>query len=187
MGKRLAFFRDKTLQSWAPLDGTSEIRLPPFESLGFLTALALRPGANQIALGMYSGVVVVWDTQTGVAKHYETPGEYPTQVAFDGHRRIFVAFRGGSIAEFDTENQKEIDPRFIGSGDTVKALSISPDGTQLVAAADNEVTVWAIARRRPLVTLSNDRAATSLDWSQDRRHIAVGYRHGAVRIFRLPN
>ena len=159
-------------------------------------AAAISRDASLIGVANYAAnlQIEVWDTQTAtlISRHLSV-GNFTERLAFssDGDR-IFVAGRGGLLAERHLETQYQPGTNsvklFLGHRDIVSAIALSPNEQQIVSGDfSGRVVIWDVESGRALVTLADGgKRVTGLDWNSDGRRIAAGKEDGTVQIWTLP-
>jgi serine/threonine protein kinase len=102
-----------------------------------------------------------------------------------------IASRSGSVALGLESGAVEIlaadgalAHRWTAGPSTIRSLALSPDGTRLVTADGARATLWDVASNRALADLPSDGPPSSVDFSPDRRTVAVGSSDGTVVLWR---
>jgi WD40 repeat protein len=152
--------------------GKTQIDALNIKDTDWLTA-AYSSDGRTIALGSARGMIVFWPYPIPW-EHSWRRGDPIDPVAYDRH------VRRSRVAEVRA-----------GSGDAVRRIAFSPDGTTLAASVGDVVVLWnyqhpdekppAVSNRR--VLRGHDRAVRSLAFASEGRTIATASLDGTLRIW----
>ena len=157
----------------------------PGES-GAANSVSVSPGSRLLAAGYQSGVVKLWDPNTG-----KTVASLPGQVgsvsavAFSPDNRLLAATSGDrTVRLWDFAQQKEA-ARLVGHREPVLAVAFSPDGhTVATASADATVRLWdAATGEGRAVFAGHTDWGTSVVFSDDGHLVFSGGRDRSVRVW----
>ncbi|HEV3471234.1 MAG TPA: TIR domain-containing protein, partial [Pyrinomonadaceae bacterium] len=142
------------------------------------TALAFSPDENRIATGHRGGEVRLWDAHGGGLL-----GEWPgsdavvTKLVFTPDGETCVVARSGGPAQVRSVRTGEVLMEVEAAGEdvSIEDVSLSADGSLLLAAEGKVVHAWDVAGRRRLYTLAGHTDEVSRSaFSRDGRFIVTG-------------
>jgi RNA polymerase sigma factor (sigma-70 family) len=108
----------------------------PAQSLGPLgrpDSLAFSPDGKTLYASCWDHTIYAWETATGKLRHafHRQPGGVRSAIAADG-KRVASGDLEKTVILWDTANGKEV-RRFVGKGEQVGCVALSPDGKLLAA------------------------------------------------------
>lgn len=154
----------------------------------WVTAIAFRPGSDQIVTGHDDGMIRLWERNNPRPRR-EFRGHESTLSALrfshDGHR-LASAAEDRVILLWDIE-RGEITGRLVGHSDRIPALAWLPDGRRLASAGwDTTARLWDTQTCEPIILLNShaDQVHT-LALSPDGRLLASADSANAVHVWDL--
>lgn len=148
------------------------------------------PNGRVIASGMQDGALHFWYLSSG--KDSQMRG-YPGKVhltGWSGDSRWLASNAGNEIVCWDfsgkgPEGSKPV--QLSGHTDRVECLAFQPGGPYLVSAGrDWRLSLWLPGKaKQALDAHLTDSEPSSVRWSPDGRHVAVGERKGKLTVFEL--
>ena len=152
---------------------------------------AFSPDGQRVLTGdVEISAVKIWDLSVrGDEEVVNLPTDYlaPVDVAFLPDGRIVAAHEHGaaSIWEADGTHVASLGPGG-GSDQPVWRIDVSPDGTRVATVRNfgRTVTAWDPATEARVfeTVVVPDEAVSSIDWSPDGRHLAVGGFDGSLTL-----
>ena len=151
-GKRLCYFERYSDKEPLILDvGSGKICLviPDHD----ITAMSFSPDGELVATATISGIIRLWDDQSGILKKELTVGDYVADIAFSPNgRHIASASWDGVVRLWDVPSGNLL-KEFYGHENRVLSLSFNPDGNLLASSSwDNTIRIWDLDTIQPIVT-----------------------------------
>jgi WD40 repeat protein len=167
------------------LNGTT--KQIPLETDDPASALALSPDNRTLLTADDSGLVHLWDAETGQSKKTIQAGQQVTALAIDASGQwLAVARADRTIVVWDLKTGGvRIELR--KHTDAINALAFSPDGNTLASGGDDRTAIiWDLATGRSKRTLKgHDMTVTSLAFSPDGLILASGSGNAAVVLWNV--
>ena len=167
------------------LNGTT--KQIPVETDETISALTLSPDNRTLITADDSGMVHIWDAETGQNKKTIQVGQQITAVAIDASGRLLAAARADrSIVVWDLKTGA-VRGEFKKHEDAINALAFSPDGHTLASGGDDRTAIlWDLAAGKSKRTLKgHDLTVTSLAFSPDGLTLASGSGNAAVVLWNV--
>lgn len=159
--------RDETVRLWNLATGEATAIL--HGHAGPVFGVTFSRDGRRFATGDFSGIIKVWDADTG--KEIRTFHGTVIRAALspDGKRLAFTAAEAGTIEVRDVDTGEEVLAPFPAHAGPVMALAFSPDGMRLVTSSwDWTAAVWDAATGRRLLTFAGHRhAVVAAEFSAD--------------------
>jgi WD40 repeat protein len=152
-----------------------------------ISALALAPDNRTLITADESGLVHIWDIETGRSRNTIPIGQQVTAVAIDTSGQLLAAARADrSIVLWDLKTGA-IRSEFKKHEDVINALAFSPDGNTLASGGDDRTAIlWDLASGKAKRTLKgHDLTVTSLAFSPDSLTLASGSGNAAVVLWNV--
>lgn len=169
------------------LNGTT--KQIPVDTDDPISALTLSPDKRTLITADESGLVHIWDTETGQSKKTIQIGQQVTAVAIDATSQFLAAARADrSIVLWDLKTGA-VRSEFRKHENVVNALAFSPDGTTLASGGDDRTAIlWDLASGKSKRTLKgHDMTVTSLAFSPDSLTLASGSGNNSVVLWNVTN
>ncbi|MFN0089477.1 MAG: WD40 repeat domain-containing protein, partial [Acidimicrobiales bacterium] len=153
-----------------------------------LTALAFRPGGDELATLAADGASSVWRLPKGPSRSFagiEAPGERPTALGWSADGKLLAAARKGGVTVWDaTPGGGSVRAALAGDAALLNAVAWRPDGSQVAAVGGGAVQVWdpatgASLRRFPV----SHKEPRQLAWRADGRVLAVAGTDAVVSLW----
>ncbi|MBN1428411.1 MAG: WD40 repeat domain-containing protein [Anaerolineae bacterium] len=175
--------RDKTVQIWNPLTGE---RLTGARTAAQITQVALSPdGAHFAAVGLYSPIGEVWQTDTGAAL-FTLEGHHTRlrSVAYSRNGSwLATGDQKGEIVLHDPANGKPLFSLTSVNGE-IYAIAFSPDDSLMaVGTSKGYVELWSLEERSFEGKWSIGSCVTGLTYSIDGSMILSSAKDGTVRFW----
>jgi WD40 repeat protein len=167
------------------LNGTT--RQIPLQTDDAASALALSPDNHTLLTADDSGVVHLWDIETGKSRKALPTGQQITAVAIDASGQLLATARADrSIVVWDLKTNA-IRSEFRKHEDVINALAFSPDGRTLASGGDDRTAIlWDLTSGKAKRTLKgHDLTVTSLAFSPDGLTLATGSGNAAVILWNI--
>jgi WD40 repeat protein len=151
------------------------------------SALALSPDNHTLLTADETGVVQLWDVETGQSRKTIQTGQQITAVAIDASGQLLATARADrSIVLWDV-NTGVVRIELKKHSDVVNALAFSPDGNTLASGGDDRTAIlWEVASGRAKRTLKgHDLTVTSLAFSPDGLTLASGSGNASVVLWNV--
>ena len=139
--------------------------------------------------GNLAGVVKIWDTESGIARHTITHSDFVSAMSFSPDWQHVVTATGfGQIRIWETGNGQET-ALLSGQNDTVWALAFSTDGAMVAStSASGRVHLWDTHSGKALATLSGpDKTLIDVSFSSNGDWIAAVSDDGNVTLWGISN
>lgn len=159
----------------------------PVETDDPISALTLSTDNRTLITADDSGVVHIWDAETGQSKKTIPVGQQITAVAIDASGQLLAAARADrSIVVWDIKTGA-VRGEFKKHADTINALAFSPDSRTLASGGDDRSAIlWDLATGKSKRTLKgHDLTVTSLAFSPDGLTLASGSGNAAVVLWNV--
>ncbi|HEX5887651.1 MAG TPA: WD40 repeat domain-containing protein [Pyrinomonadaceae bacterium] len=159
----------------------------PVETEESISALTLSPDNRTLITADESGMVHLWDAETGQSKKAIQVGQQVTAVAIDASGQLLAAARADrSIVLWDLKTGA-VRGEFRKHDNVVNALAFSPDGRTLASGGDDRTAIlWDVASGKSKRTLKgHDLTVTSLAFSPDGHTLASGSGNAAVVLWNV--
>ncbi|HXQ73955.1 MAG TPA: WD40 repeat domain-containing protein [Pyrinomonadaceae bacterium] len=169
------------------LNGTT--KQIPLDTDDPISAMTLAPDNRTLITADESGLVHVWDTETGQSKKTIQVGQQITAVAIDNSGQLLATARADrSIVLWDLKTGA-VRSEFRKHENVVNALAFSPDGTILASGGDDRTAIlWELASGKAKRTLKgHDMTVTSLAFSPDSLTLASGSGNTSVVLWNVTN
>lgn len=161
------------------------VNLPIQVSVEFVS---VSPAGNLIAAICSDHVVRIWSMRSGeLLRSFKEEGGQPG-VQFSGDGRLLavsyeiIAYEKGTIKVFDVDSWKVKND--LTSECIYCALAFSPDNQRLASAGNSGVSVWDLAARKKVATISSSfGGSAALAFSPDGRLVATADGDGFVRVY----
>lgn len=159
----------------------------PVETEESITALTLSPDNRTLITADESGMVHMWDAETGQSKKAIQVGQQVTAVAIDASGQLLAAARADrSIVLWDLKTGA-VRGEFKKHDNVVNALAFSPDGRTLASGGDDRTAIlWDLGSGKSKRTLKgHDLTVTSLAFSPDGLTLASGSGNASVVLWNV--
>ena len=167
------------------LNGTT--KQIPLDTDDPISAVALSPDNRTLITADESGLVHIWDAETGQSRQTVPIGQQITALAIDGSGRwLSVARADRSIVVWDLKTLA-VRSEFRKHEDVINALAFSPDGNTLASGGDDRTAIlWDLTSGKPRRTLKgHDLTVTSLAFSPDGLTLASGSGNASVVLWNV--
>jgi WD40 repeat protein len=167
------------------LNGTT--KQIPLDTDDPVFAVALSPDNRTLITADESGLVHIWDSETGQSKQKVPIGQRVTALAIDGSGRWLATARADrSIVVWDLKTLA-VRSEFRKHDDAINALAFSPDGSTLASGGDDRTAIlWDLASGKAKRTLKgHDLTVTSLAFSPDGLTLATGSGNASVVLWNV--
>lgn len=167
------------------LNGTA--KQVPLDTDEPISALAVSPDKRTLITADDSGVVQLWDADTGQSRKTIQTGQQITAVAIDASGQTLATARADrSIVLWDLKTGA-IRSELKKHDNIVNALAFSPDGHLLASGGDDRTAIlWDVASGRSKRTLKgHDMTVTSLAFSPDGLILASGSGNTSVVLWNV--
>ncbi len=167
------------------LNGTT--KQIPLDTDDPVSALALSPDNRTLITADESGLVQLWDAETGQIRKTVPAGQQITAVAIDASGQLLDTARADrSIVLWDLRTLA-VRSELRKHEDTINALAFSPDGHTLASGGDDRTAIlWDLASGKARRTLKgHDLTVTSLAFSPDGLTLASGSGNASVVLWNV--
>ena len=167
------------------LNGTT--KQIPVETDEPISAVALSPDNRTLITADESGLVQVWDAQTGESRKTVPTGQQITALAIDASGQLLATARADRTIVLWDLKTLAVRGEFRKHDDVVNALAFSPDGHTLASGGDDRTAIlWDLASGRSKRTLKgHDLIVTSLAFSPDGLTLASGSGNASVVLWNV--
>ncbi len=161
-----------------------------------IRSAAWSPDGNKVATGLFSGGVLIWDTQTGnkVTKLiHDTPDMFSAAVQWSPDGSKFAAgFDDSIVRVWDAKTWEELYAVHHEAPTYINAVDWSPDGKYLLTAGgnderggkDNTARIWDGDTGQELLVFSGHTMSSwPGDWSPSGKRAVTSSNDGTVRIW----
>jgi WD40 repeat protein/class 3 adenylate cyclase len=159
-------------------------RLPVFKNAGNVNGLAFSPDSRFALTGDSTGMVRMWNVGTGQEVRdfkghtdlinygvaFSPDGKYVLSGSWDRTVRLWDAATGRELRQFS------------GPAAAVESVAFSPDGTKVLAAADEGMWLWETQTGRLVREWQDLKQIVRLAFSPDGSYIATTSMDGTARI-----
>lgn len=159
----------------------------PLETDDPISALTLSQDNRTLITADESGMVHIWDAETGQSRKMIQVGQQITAVAIDASGQLLAAARADrSVVLWDLKTGA-VRGEFKKHEQPINGLAFSPDGHTLASGGDERtVILWDIASGKAKRTLKgHDMTVTSLAFSPDGLTIASGSGNASVVLWNV--
>jgi WD40 repeat protein len=139
--------------------------------------------------GDHSGVVTLWNVETGKLNHTLERGQYVNKAVFSPNGKMVAGGGGGGEVDlWDAETGKPI-ASLRGLGEGMWSMAFSPDGKTLAAGGhDGKVRLWDVESGKLKQTRDgHDSAVYDVVFSPDGKTLASTSQDQTVRLWRMGN
>lgn len=152
-----------------------------------ISAVALSPDNRTLITADESGLVQVWDAQTGESRKTVPTGQQITALAIDASGQLLATARADRTIVLWDLKTLAVRGEFRKHDDVVNALAFSPDGHTLASGGDDRTAIlWDLASGRSKRTLKgHDLTVTSLAFSPDGLTLASGSGNASVVLWNV--
>lgn len=149
--------------------------------------LAHSPDGRWLAVGTPNGELVLSNIETpSLGRRIKAHSDEVRAVAFVPGSSLLLASASldKNVTLWDVSTGKEVGA-FPTQAAGVRALAVSHDGKWLAMAVGKELSLWEVATRQPLATLSREQMVTALRISPDGSLLAAATDTGSALIFEV--
>ena len=181
----VVFSKDGRYMACASSDGIARIfevsSLTQVKSLEHksIRSLAFSPDGQRVAI-VGEDVVVI-----DIAENRHTiqlPHDLRiTAVKFSNNRTLIAGGIDGKVRIVDLLNPSK--PKEINVGDSVRCLSVSPNGIWVAVGNGNRLTMWRENQDTPRVAFSTNSTISAIAFDRDANWLAVGGNDGAAHVY----
>jgi WD40 repeat protein len=167
------------------LNGTT--KQVPLDTDESVSSIALSPDNRSLKTADESGVVHIWDTETGQSRKTIQTGRQITAVAIDSSGQLLATARADrSIVLWDLKSGA-IRSEFRKHENVINALAFTPDGNTLASGGDDRtVILWDVSSGKSKRTLKgHEMTVTSLAFSPDGLTLASGSGNASVVLWNV--
>jgi len=157
---------------------------------GSLLALAASPDGFWIAGGCQDKAIHLWYADSGDDLMM---GGYPSKVqsiGWDSGSRFLASGGGAALIVWDCggDGPNGREPAFLPAHEgSVNCVGFSHGDTRVASGGeDGLLFIIDMASMEPVAGLLDEAPVSTLGWSPDDRHIAIGYASGRIRVCPLP-
>ena len=152
-----------------------------------ISAVALSPDNRTLITADESGLVQVWDAQTGESRKTVPTGQQIPALAIDASGQLLATARADRTIVLWDLKTLAVRGEFRKHDDVVNALAFSPDGHTLASGGDDRTAIlWDLASGRSKRTLKgHDLTVTSLAFSPDGLTLASGSGNASVVLWNV--
>jgi WD40 repeat protein len=178
----------KRVQLWNAGTGKLERNLATGEAQPW--SVAFSPDSKTLVVGGqkddHSGVITLWDAETGKLKHTLEPERLVNSVVFSPNGKMVVSGGGGEIELWNVETGKRT-ASLRGHEKGTWSVAFSPDRRTVAAGgADGKVRLWDVETGKLTKTLEGHEAQVySVAFSPDGRTLASVSQDQKLRLWPL--
>lgn len=160
----------------------------PVETDESFSAFALSADSRTLITGDETGVVHLWDAETGESKRMFQTGQQVTAITIDASGELLALARADRSIVLWNLKTGTVRSDLRKHNDVVNALAFSPDGTTLASGGDDRtVILWELDTGKVKRTLKgHDLTVTSLAFSPDGVTLASGSGNASVVLWNIP-
>jgi WD40 repeat protein len=165
-------------------DTESEQRFPLMGNATSVAFLAAADGAVQLAMGLDSGEVDLWDISSGQIKELMAAGGEPVLALAGSSQWLAVADNGGTVTVWDvTANHIRHQLHIVGA--PALSLAFYPDAALLAAGSlHGTITIWNMADGSERATISGHTGwVNGIAFSRDGAMLLSASADGTARIW----
>ena len=169
------------------LNGTT--KQIPVDTDDPISALTLSPDNRTLITADDSGLVHLWEVETGESKKTIQVGQQITAVAIDASGQLLAIARADRSIVLWNLKTGAVRNEFRKHENAINALAFSPDGTTLASGGDDRTAIlWELASGKAKRTLKgHDMTVTSLAFSPDGQTLASGTGNTSVVLWNVAN
>jgi WD40 repeat protein len=173
----------------ALFDLQSGATAPVFERVATrVSALAVSPRADYVAVGGARGGVVIWEL-SGRRRSFRTEmAQGVSQLGFAPNEpRLLIGGQLGALHAWDFAENKSRE--LVGHTGTLRAFAFAQQGRLLASAgSDRTIRFWNLGDQAPsFPAVTHTDAVTALSWIQDGRVLAFGSKDKSFHVVDLKN
>ena len=143
--------------------------------------LTVSHDGQHLAWTSKSGLLQIWDANSGSEiSSIKTAAKFLNCVAFAPHNSQIVCAGVGSKVKFWNSTSGDEIMTFEG---TVQCVNFSRDGSHLVSAAADTITLWDIASRKKIKTIRGSAWINNVTFDPSGTRIAAASEDGSIRIW----
>jgi RNA polymerase sigma factor (sigma-70 family) len=135
----------------------------------------------------HSGVVSIWNAETGKLNHTWEPGQYVNSVVYtpDG-KMVAAGGAGGEIELWDADKGKHI-ASLHGLAHGTRSVAFSPDGKTVAAGGpDGKIHLWSVPTGKLSATLEGHESEVySVAFSPDGKRLASVSQDQTIRLWNV--
>lgn len=151
-----------------------------FRHTSHTTAVAYSTDGKLLASGSEDHTIRIWQMPQGKEVARFDVQQTPTELRFTANNAQLVSWAEGIVRIHDLAAKKETKKYGVFN----YHATISPDGARMASAdTTGQATLTEVATGKVIFDVHADSAFESLAWSPDGKHVALGGRDNAIRIW----
>jgi WD40 repeat protein len=180
--------RDPSLRLWQVLTGDNDV----LQDNANVRTVAFSPDGEHLVSGGDAEDhhnLCIWDTETGELQ--QTLGDYAvvSDVEFSPNGNFLAV--SSELTAIDIWDMSTSTPYITmrleqSDNNSSRLLTFSPDGTILVVASGQDVSLWNTVSGQRAAIISLSAPITSLAFAPDGTQLAFGLRDGTIRLWGIP-